>query len=60
MRRLGGVLGCLGRLKIHGLRLDALTPSESEARWRVRRGPSLGFLRISFGYFKVYPWYILK
>ena len=28
--------------------------ADREARWRGRRGPSLGFLRISFGYFKVY------
>ena len=32
-----------------------LTPPESEARWRVRRGPSLGFLRISLGYSYLYP-----
>ena len=38
LRRLGGVLGRLGRVKIHGIRWVRANPTESEARWRMRRG----------------------
>ena len=41
--------------EIHRRRWFRVTPRDSEARWRVRRGPSLGFLRISFGDSYVYP-----
>ena len=50
---LGSVLEASWDPKIHGNRC-------TRPRWRVRRGPSLGFFRISFGFFYVSPQYILR
>ena len=53
LERLGGVLERLGGRKILRTRWYSGLVAESQ-------GPLLGFLRISFGYSYVYPWYILR